>query len=285
MKIRGVLVLGMHRSGTSAVTRVVSELGLTPSRPAETVRGPWNPKGHFENQALMQLDDGLLGQMGCSWWHPPPAGDGYTTFAARIQTSPHQARRVFRGAYPRRDWVWKDPRACLLLPFWRRALADRVAGIVVLRNPLDVARSLERRNETTTAFGVALWERYNRLLVTHARGMPILVTRFDDLVADPVGWSTWVARFLGGLGLRVEQPDGAGLGHAVDPELRHSTNSRADLQEMCPQLMDLYDALDALVGEWVTFDPPELGPEPPSVQTELDSLPADTPPAWRPPPS
>ncbi len=280
MKAKGVLVLGMHRSGTSAVTRAVSQLGLTPSRPNDSVRGPWNPTGHFESQTLMTLDNHLLGQMGCSWWHPPPAGDAYGGAAARIQFSPRQARAVFRRAYPRRGWVWKDPRACLLLPFWRAALGDAVAAVVVLRNPLDVARSLQRRNEMGTSVAVALWERYNRLAVAHARGLPVLVTRFDDLLSDPPGWSRSAAGFLSGLGLRLAHGE---VAVGVDAELRHSTHSRDDVARQCPGALALHDTLSGLVGPWPAFDPPELGREPPEVERELAMLDAATPPAWRPP--
>src|ERR1700686_4834744 len=73
----GVVVLGMHRSGTSAATRLVNVLGPATCAPAEMVRGPWNPSGHFESRSLMHLNNALLTQMGRTWWYPPPAGDAY----------------------------------------------------------------------------------------------------------------------------------------------------------------------------------------------------------------
>jgi hypothetical protein len=281
-RIDGVAVLGMHRAGTSAVTRVLGRMGLAVSRPEDSVRGPWNPAGHFESRRLMHLDDELLSQMGCAWWHPPPADLAYPAFAARIRTSGRQARRTFRRAYPHRDWAWKDPRACVLLPFWRRALSDRVAAVIVLRNPLDVAESLQRRNDTSTQFGVALWARYMRLVAGHASGMPVLVTRFEDLLADPAGWTQSTARFLGALGLRVEA-DPRNVAASVDPGLRHSRNRPDELRLRTPWATSLYDRLLGMRGPWMSFSAPQLGPEPADVQAALDALSADTPPSWRPP--
>ena len=183
----GVLVLGMHRSGTSAATRLINMLGPATCRSEDMLRGAWNPTGHYESRTLVRFDNELLGQMGRTWWYPPPLGERYFELAAGITTSAAKARRVFRRVHPEPPWVWKDPRACLLVPFWRSALGDGVVAVVVVRNPLEVADSLKRRHDVPLRFGVALWERYNRLLLEHARGMTVLVSRYEDLVSDPIG--------------------------------------------------------------------------------------------------
>ena len=280
----GVLVLGMHRSGTSAAARVLTDLGLIASRADDAVRGPWNPKGHYESQTMMHLDNRLLADMGCTWWSPPPTGAAYFEAAGRLHMSAREARRVFRRAYPRRRWVWKDPRACLLLPFWRAVLGPRIPAVVVLRNPLEVAASLERRNELAPSFSIALWARYHRLFLEHARGMPALVTRFDDLVADPDRWTTTAAAFLAGVGLPVSTSQPPTSEESVDRSLRHSRYERGDLARDAPDALALYDACEALVGTWVALDPLDLGPEPASVQDELDTMGPGTDPGWRPPP-
>jgi len=284
MESTGVLVLGMHRSGTSAAARVLTTLGLSASRPDDAVRGPWNPKGHYESQAMMHLDNRLLAEMGCTWWSPPPSGMAYGDRVARITVSARQARQVFRRAYPRKRWVWKDPRACLLLPFWRRVLGHRTPAVIVLRNPLEVAASLERRNAMAPAFSVALWARYHRLLLEHTRGMPALVTRFDDLIADPARWAETSAAFLTGVGLPPPHAVPGALEDSVDTSLRHSRHGRGDLEREAPQALALFDAWEALVGTWVALDPPDLGGEPTAVQIELDTMGPDNDPGWRPPP-
>ncbi len=136
------------------------------------------------------------------------------------------------------------------------------------------------------SFGVALWERYNRLILRHSAGMAALVTRFDDLVKDARGWSGQTREFLAGLGMDLApMPNGSEPGEdVVDAGLRHAEHSRADLVEAGATVLALYDALEAVVGPTASFVAPELGPEPPSVAAELDTVGPATELAWHPPP-
>jgi hypothetical protein len=282
---RGVLVLGMHRSGTSAATRLVNVLGPSLCLPGDMVRGPWNPNGHFESRALMHLDNALLAQMGRTWWYPPPAGEGYDAVAAAITTTRTQARRVFRRVHRGVPWVWKDPRASVLLPFWRAALGPRLAAVVVFRHPLEVAESLERRHGVPLSFGVALWERYNRLILAHSAGLPVLVTSYDELMADPVAWTGLAADFLASLGMDLPgRVDRAAVTAFVDAELRHSTRPRAEVTAAGPGAAAVYDALHDRRGASHRFVAPALAPEAASVTAELDTVGPHATLAWRPPP-
>lgn len=281
----GVVVLGMHRSGTSAATRLVNMLGLATCRADDMVRGAWNPSGHWESRTLVKLDDKLLAEMGRTWWYPPPTGDSYFDLAAGITTSAAKAARVFGRAHRERPWVWKDPRACLLLPFWRAALGARVLGVLIVRNPLEVAVSLERRHDVPLQFGLALWERYNRLLLEHAKGMPVLVSRYDDLIADPAGWCERTGEFLGEMGLSVQSPAHEGdSGEFVDPQSRHSVHTRSEVAAKAPHALAMLDALERMVGPHPSFQAPDLAPEAPSVDAELMLVGPETKLTWRPPP-
>jgi hypothetical protein len=282
---QGVLILGMHRSGTSAATRLVNVLGPATCREDDMVRGPWNPRGHFESRSLMHLNNALLGQMGRTWWYPPPAGPDYEAVTAAITTTRARARRLFRSVHRVTPWVWKDPRTCVLLPFWRRVLGPRLAAVIVFRNPLEVAESLQRRHGFTPAFGLALWERYNRLLLSHAAGLPALVSRYDDLMTDADRWTEQVGGFLAGLGMEIGAPavDGA-IASFVDPGLRHSSHRRGEITDASPDARTVYDGLEAALGQTGSFVPAPLPPEPPSVEQELRTLGPDRHPDWYPPP-
>ena len=218
---------------------------------------------------------------------PAAGGDGYDAVAALITTTRSQARRAFRRVHRQVPWVWKDPRTSVLLPYWRAVLGSRLASVVVVRNPLEVAVSMERRHGVPVSFSVALWERYNRLILSHSRGMPVLVTRYADLVEDPAVWSAQARTFLAGLGMPLQPTARDALGRArdfVDPELRHSTHSRRDLVAAGTTPLDVYDALEAVVGPSDSFVPPDLPPEPGAVQVELDTVGPQTKLAWHPPP-
>jgi hypothetical protein len=279
----GVVVLGMHRSGTSAATRLVNLLGPATCDVDDMVRGPWNPKGHFESRSLMHLNNRILAEMGRRWWYPPPDGEEYFSVTAAVTIKPAEARKEFRRVHRSVPWVWKDPRTCVLLPFWRQVLGDNVAAMIVFRNPMDVAISLERRHDLPLSFGVALWERYNRLLLAHAGAMPTLTTRYDDIVTDPVEWVRGLHSFLSGLGMEVGPVPADDLKDHVDPGLRHSSHTSSDV-DLTDGARAVYDALEASVGTSGHFVPPVLAPEDPSVTEELDRVGPRNKPLWRPPP-
>jgi hypothetical protein len=281
----GVIVLGMHRSGTSAATRLINMLGPAICTPNEMLRGPWNPSGHYESHSLVRLDNELLAEMGRTWWYPPPSGDAYFEVADRIATSKAKARRVFRRVHPTRPWVWKDPRACLLVPFWRAALGGGVVAVVVTRNPLEVADSLHRRHDVSLRFGVALWERYYRLVLDHTVGMRVLLCRYEDLITAPLHWSEQVSDFLRQAGFEVlSAPREDETADFIDPSKRHSTHARAQVAADAREVLATFDAIERLAGVHTPFLPPDLPAEGAWVEQELARVGPDGQLAWRPPP-
>ena len=271
----GVLILGMHRSGTSAVTGLVNLLGPSVCISEDLLVGArTNAKGHWESRSLFRLNDRLLAEMGCSWWHPP-SGEVLAGWERGLDAGTFDgARDVFDHAHPSAPWVWKDPRACLTLSFWRRALDRPVSGIIVFRNPLDVARSLERRDWMETEFGLALWMRYTRLLLEQAGGMPVMVSCYDDIVEDPEAFSEQARAFLQGTGMAVESTvDPSAVRGFVDPNLRHSAQDVDDLGATA----GLYDVLRGLTGIHPSFAPPALGVEAPWIGEQLTA----SGPEWR----
>ena len=265
----------MHRSGTSAVTRLVNLLGPSVCVDEDLLVGTrTNAKGHWESRSLFKLNDGLLAEMDCAWWHPPTA-EVLSEWEQRLDSSRFEAARdVFTRAHPSEPWVWKDPRACVTLSFWRRAVRRPVTGIVVYRSPLDVARSLETRDYMETEFGMALWMRYTRLLLEQAAGMPVMVTCYDDVLEDPVTFSERVREFLAGQGMAVAPGvDLPSVHEFIDPALRHSSRDPAGLGATA----DLYDVLQGLAGVHDSFAPPPLGVEAPWIDAQLTAA----GPEWR----
>jgi hypothetical protein len=268
----GVLVLGMHRSGSSAATRVVNLLGPAVCADHDLIGAyPTNPKGHWESWSLVAFDDRLLGEMGRAWWCPPPSGAGYAAAVARIRADEAEARATLAAAHPSTPWVWKDPRTALVLPFWRRVLGDRIAAVVVVRSPWEVAWSVHRRDRLSPAFGMALWERTYRLVLEHARGLPVAVTFYEDLVARPVEWAESVRAFLERAGVDVAPAvDAAATVEFVESGLR-GLPGRGPGQEF-PSVAAVERILENCRGPHDVFEPPALPPEPGWVEAELAAL-------------
>jgi hypothetical protein len=281
----GVIVLGMHRSGTSAATGLMNLLGLSPSVSGDLMMGTrTNAKGHWESRSMYVLNDRLLAETGHAWWYPPTSGELARWLDSGTTVTGEMAQAAFDRVHPVEPWVWKDPRTCVTLSYWRRALGRPVAGVVVFRNPIDVANSLHKRDYIPMEFGAALWMRYTRLLLEQAAGMPVLVSPYDDIVGDPRHWSATVRAFLSDLGMAVHPTVGErSIRRFVDPKLQHSNHSRDDLRSGFGESgsATLYDALDALVGSHGSFPPPALDAEPSWVQNQLDAVGAEWPPTWK----
>ena len=179
-----VLVIGCHRSGTSAVTAALVALGLHGVDPADRMdRVTSNPE-HWESMAASQFNEDLLASLGAAW-DAPPAADAESPLPDPVSGAEDPAR-IMAQAYPEPGpVVWKDPRACLLLPFWRAALPGPLAVIFVWREPLAVARSLHRRDGIPLADGLALWEHYNRCAAVGLQGVDTFVLDYSSVVDDP----------------------------------------------------------------------------------------------------
>ena len=226
--VEGVIVLGMHRSGTSVVTRLISLLGLALCHPDDLLAGvPGNPRGHWESKSLVSFDSRLLGELESTWFCPPALEPA--EIAMRL--APHRARALslLHRAHPVRPFVWKDPRACLLLPFWASALGRRVVHVIVARHPMEVTESLEHRNGFSTAHGLALWERYSRLALLGSADRPTVLCTYDEVLAEPVGWSLRLAAFLRDLGVDVPHIDEQAISAFVTGGLRRGQHSWAQL--------------------------------------------------------
>jgi len=267
-----VVVLGMHRSGTSVATRVVNLLGVPMCRPADLLRGhAGNERGHWESTSLARENERLLHTLSARWWCPPDSASQAEALAAD-EVAVERARRTFTASYPTPQWVWKDPRLCLLLPFWRQVLPGRPVALIVYRDPAEVAASLQARNSISIGFGLALWERYVALSFDGSRGMPTMVCSYGSLVADPVAWAERVTRFLTENGIEARMPAvAAGIRAFVTSGLRHTTSPPEITGQLTATQRGWYEHLDALSREQVTpgvtallpaaRPAPESGPE------------------------
>lgn len=266
-------MLGMHRSGTSALTRALGLLGLETGRDATLMQAaPSNRSGHWEITALTACNDDLLRDAGGRWSGPPPVG----WHSAEAADTPAGAAATALAAelLPTGTWAWKDPRLCLTLPFWERVLVQPPTVVVCLRNPLEIAASLGRRNGIALPYGMALWERYLRSLWGHLAGHPALVLDYDTVLSDPQGVIGGLAGFVGQhTGIRPDAAACAEAATSLDGGERHHEADDAELAAhpaVTSEQRALYDASRALVGDHGRFPEVALGPETPGLQLAFD---------------
>jgi hypothetical protein len=185
-----VLVLGMHRSGTSCLAGCLEARGLDLGTVSRS--DPHNAKGNREDVAVRELDEAVLAHSGGSWDAPPAAVSWDDGLRAR-----RDALLAARAAGGRRLWGFKDPRLLVTLPFWHAALRQPLL-VATFRHPLAVARSLAARNGLALDAGLALWSLYNERLLALRRVRRFPIVRFD---IEAELYQREVAALAGQLGL------------------------------------------------------------------------------------
>ena len=127
-----------------------------------------NPDGFWEHLGFVGLNDELLDALGGAWDLPPKSNENLSE--ERLDQLRMKARLLIEGFHSAQIWGWKDPRNSLTLPFWEDLL-PALKTVIIVRNPLEAAYSMRKRNGTSYAFGLRLWEIYNRRLIEAAASM------------------------------------------------------------------------------------------------------------------
>lgn len=195
-----IVILGMHRSGTSAVTGTLSLLGAAPPRTLMLPSAAYgNVRGFFESQAIAQWNDALLASAGSAW-------DDWRAFDRVWLKAPPRA--VFEEAVRllgqefdgERMFALKDPRICRLTPFWLAVLREAGAApriVVPFRPPLEVARSLQERDGFPIEKGLLLWLRHVLDAERYTRGLPRAFVAMDAFLDDWRKSARRIAREIG----------------------------------------------------------------------------------------
>jgi hypothetical protein len=248
----------MHRSGTSALAGALDALGFEAGPSDDLMEGDeGNPQGYFELRSIASLNDEILAHYRGRWDSPPLLASGWshddaaTQFAAR-------AREALAELYVSGAYVLKDPRISLLLPLWRQVTDANTCAVVIVREPLEVAASLTRRNGLPTMSGLALWAAYNRALLADLEGMAVHFCSYSDLVNDPATVLTDVRDSLATWGVITDDVDLAAAISSINPDLRrNNTDDSAhddstvpvETAELLTTLLDRRGRHDAFAGD------------------------------------
>jgi hypothetical protein len=252
MSRAAILVLGMHRSGTSALTWLLGRLGAALPSDAIDASGD-NARGYWESQALVKTDDQLLRVVRSSWFDPRPldfsrlSEDGLRSRKSRI-------REAIESAWGDAPLLAiKDPRQCRCVGVVADVLTEmriEPRALLMLRSPAEIARSLAGRDGTTAAYAHLLWLRHMIDAERATRGMMRAVVDYDGMLDD---WRDTVARIAPLAGCDGWQPDeaeAAEIAAFLDPALRHHRVTAADLEEPLAGIVRAVDAgLRALIAQ------------------------------------
>ena len=269
----GLIVLGSHRTGTSGITGAIDAIGVQACRPEERIPASrWNERGFFESSRLSKFDEMLLGRLGGAWWAPPKPAPGWAE-TSEFEDLRTEAALLFAAAHPYRQWVWKDPRACVLMPFWDRVFGASMPRLIVLRDPLASAASLVARSHLSHDLALAIGERSLRSALRDSSGRPVLVTSYEDALADPTAWCSRVVAFLRQVGLTIAEPSAFDRAREfLDPALRHHHASTAASDATVPDgLRRLWEWAHSRRGQHAELSTAGLPDESPETDARISA--------------
>lgn len=237
----------MHRSGTSVLARLLGLMGAQVGSEDELLKPhpSDNPTGYWERAELNDIHDSLLATGGYKWnrvsGFDPDALDPQAVQAATRRIK-RLAARLGAGGAP---WVAKDPRLCLLLLPWLKALLDP-AFVIAVRDPREIAASMSAgpRGTFTSGFVLALWEKYLRTLLASLHGRRAVFVSYSQLMAHATGQCARLLHALRELGVgNLHGADPAEVSAFLDPRLQRSV-PRSHVR-LSPEQETLYAWLDA----------------------------------------
>lgn len=212
-----VLVLGMHRSGTSAMTGILEKLGydlggeLLPNASDNT-------KGFFENVRVKEYNDILLDNNKSRY-----DDTRYAVTVKKEKTAAYakKAAKILKEDFTSgSDIAIKDPRLCLTFPVWAEALkktGTEIKIILIYRNPLEVAESLKKRNGFSLEKSLHLWSKYFFHSELQSRGYDRIFISFDRLIDNMEESLKEISSFLG-----IGDTDEKKLNGFIDKGLKHN---------------------------------------------------------------
>ncbi len=250
-----LLVLGMHRSGTSALARMLSLLGA--ALPEHVMGAEYrgrggNEAGHWEPERLVNLHDEMLAEAGSRWddwrrFEPTALGPDrlshYRSEIARLIAEEYDDEPLF---------VLKDPRLCRFVPLYEEILGEMGIAprfVLTYRNPVSVLDSLAARDDMTASFASLVWLRHVLDAEEATRGKARVFLAYEEYLDD---WRPSAAAISAALGFDWPR-DADDVGQEIDAHLsrdfQHHAATPADLaadQRLGQAVRDAYEALLAL---------------------------------------
>jgi len=175
-----VIITGMHRSGTSLVAKLFFEAGADMGS-EETFFQPdrWNPHGYFEQIDIIRVNEALI--HGALWkfiYFRLPSAKVIMRKASKLADRIQQTALKYRGC------VVKEPHFCLTLHAWLKYGIGIEKVIICLRDPICVAKSIQRRNKITLRHAYRLWVTHNRRLLEYIKDVPARFVYYNNLLNE-----------------------------------------------------------------------------------------------------
>jgi hypothetical protein len=247
-KSKAICILGMHRSGTSVIARSINLLGAYIGQKQDMLsHREDNPEGFWEHAGIVAIHEKILKALSSSWDTTIPLPEKWWLFNEIIPFKEELVELVRKNFLEQRIWMWKDPRTSILLPIWDlvfRELDIDVSYVIVVRNPLDVAASLQKRDNFSKEKAIGVWSLYTLSSLFYTRNEKRIVVHYDYFLED---WKKNLENISRSLDLQFpfDSTDlEKNINAFINPNLRHSKTDITSLyknEELPNILVDIYE--------------------------------------------
>ena len=247
-----IFVLGMGRSGTSMIAKILALCGAALPRRLER-ENEWNERGYWEPAAAIRLNDDFLAERASSWWDPWPAEHEADVSDPVSRRFVDAIVELLKAEYPTEGTiVVKEPRIAGLIPYWfdaARRAGYRVKVVHIVRHPDEVAKSLLKRDAATRRLSQQLWLKYNLATLVNSRNVPQILISYDELIT---AWKNTVEHCIAlmDLDLAVGERSREAIDAFISPGLRHHRSDSSIENDLTEGrlLTQTYDEIMASLG-------------------------------------
>ncbi|MBI1882878.1 MAG: hypothetical protein HYS08_01540 [Chlamydiae bacterium] len=252
MKTKVIAVLGMHRSGTSVITRALNLGGVYLGEPGDLMEGASdNSEGFWEHKGIVDLNERILQALKRTWDSVLPLPHEWH-LSKDFQPFKSEMVRLIKSCFLNRPlWGWKDPRTSLTFDLWKEALRELgmdCVSLVMIRNPLDVAKSLLKRNGFSQGKSFGMWLHYNLSILQTTQGLQRTFLFYDLFLEN---WEKEMKNCFSKMGLdwpRENNVLNEEMNALIRLDLRHSQSKFEELKkrEASLPLVTVYEFLEML---------------------------------------
>ena len=225
-------ILGMHRSGTSALGGVLSLMGLEFGTELMKLNQD-NPKGYFENNFVFQLNNRILTEHKSDW----------NDFQFKIENIDSNlkefyidnAKKIIEKEFNYTNkFAIKDPRICILFPIWEEAckrLGIDIKVIIPYRSPLEVARSIQKRDAYSIESGMLSWVQHLLFAEFYSRNYERMFLSFDRLIDNMEETLEEIASFID---IKLNKNTVLKIQSFLDSNLKHNNHDIKNFSTQVP---------------------------------------------------
>ena len=244
-----IFVLGMHRSGTSAITRMLNILGVDLGKHLLKGQTQINEKGFWENKNLIKIHENIFSSLNSSWFDARNLPDNWWE-DPDISIFINEIESVLKQDFENQSFIAiKDPRICRLLPLWLEILRKhRISPmcLLIVRNPIEVAQSLAKRDGFDSGIAYYLWLTYVLESEYFSRNLPRTVLNYDDLLTDWEKTASMIADDFGITWPHSISDVGKKIEQEISKKLRHHHANKKDkgvVDYLAQKALDVYEKI------------------------------------------